>query len=340
MFESLKALFKLNQSFSGANPPPKLFNKLFDTMIKPILLYNAEIWSADLYNKAKKKDLYTFLNDMDKESFELMHNKFCKMNLQVGRKSTNIACKSELGRFPMIVDINIQVLKYWQRLEKLSSDRTLLYDAYEYCKHAKSLGKSSWLDYSNKIVEHNEMNNFINDAKLSTKVLSTKVKSCLHKNYISYHTHKLNQSEKLSVLKEIKEEYGLSPYLHNIKNINFRKTLTKLRISAHRLEIETGRYKKPRLDREQRICRLCEKDIGDELHFLCKCPPLQKQRHILFTKIASTHKEFNTYTDTQKCIFLLAPPQEMSPIVGQLCYEMMNVRYRLLSGPPPPITIL
>jgi exonuclease III len=332
--KSLKALFKLNQSFSGATPPPNLFNKLFDTMIKPILLYNSEIWSSDLSNKAKKRDLNSFFNDNEKESFELLHNKFCKMNLQVGRKSTNIACKGELGRFPMIVDINTQVLKYWQRLDNLPSDRTLLLDAYEYCKSASAQGKSSWLDYPNTIVEHNKMQNLVNDSKqLSPKVFSTKIKNSLSNNYVAYYTKKLNESEKLTFFKDIKREYRLSPYLNTIKNINFRKTITKLRISAHKLEIETGRYKRPRLDRELRICRLCDKDMGDELHFLCKCPLLQKQRQLLFTKLASIDTEFDTYTDAQKCIFLLDPTEETCPIVGQFCYEMMDTRDNLLRIP-------
>jgi hypothetical protein len=57
-------------------------------------------------------------------------------------------------------------------------------------------------------------------------------------------------------------------YLFTIKKENKRKILARLRISAHTLEIERGRYKK--LKREGQLCKACLK-IEDEPHFLLDC---------------------------------------------------------------------
>ena len=54
-----------------------------------------------------------------------------------------------------------------------------------------------------------------------------------------------------------------------------RVLYTKFRISAHKLEIEKGRY--IGLKVEDRICQLCKDDIEDEVHFLLQCPYLQKK---------------------------------------------------------------
>ena len=43
----------------------------------------------------------------------------------------------------------------------------------------------------------------------------------------------------------------------------------KLRISNHKLNIETGRYDK--ISRCDRICPVCSLDIEDEVHFLFDC---------------------------------------------------------------------
>ena len=51
-----------------------------------------------------------------------------------------------------------------------------------------------------------------------------------------------------------------------------RSKLTKLRISAHPLEIETGRYSKPCIPKECRFCHFCKTAVEDELHFLYDCP--------------------------------------------------------------------
>ena len=39
------------------------------------------------------------------------------------------------------------------------------------------------------------------------------------------------------------------------------------------LEIELGRY--VRLKINERTCKLCKKDVEDEIHFVCVCPALE-----------------------------------------------------------------
>ena len=52
-----------------------------------------------------------------------------------------------------------------------------------------------------------------------------------------------------------------------------RKNFTKLRISAHRLEIEAGRYTRPKTAIENRKCQLCSLNkIEDEYHLFMECP--------------------------------------------------------------------
>ena len=50
----------------------------------------------------------------------------------------------------------------------------------------------------------------------------------------------------------------------------------KFRISAHKLEIEKGRY--IGLKVEDIICQLCKDYIEDEVHFLLQFLTLQKER--------------------------------------------------------------
>ena len=58
-------------------------------------------------------------------------------------------------------------------------------------------------------------------------------------------------------------------YLSVIQNMEMRSYITKFRISAHKFPIETGRY----INTEQQncLCTLCERGIGDELHYFSKC---------------------------------------------------------------------
>ena len=60
------------------------------------------------------------------------------------------------------------------------------------------------------------------------------------------------------------------------KTVLYIQNITKLRISAHRLPIETGRYERPIVPRDKRYCKICTKSglpdtIGDENHLLFQC---------------------------------------------------------------------
>ena len=53
-------------------------------------------------------------------------------------------------------------------------------------------------------------------------------------------------SGKLYVYRRIKSSFGYEKYLTLIKKFKCRRALSSLRISAHRLEVETGRWVKKR----------------------------------------------------------------------------------------------
>ena len=54
--------------------------------------------------------------------------------------------------------------------------------------------------------------------------------------------------------------------------IKYRVSLSKFRLSSHRLQIELGRYTRPKTPAENRICRCCEDNVvEDEIHFLLTC---------------------------------------------------------------------
>jgi hypothetical protein len=48
--------------------------------------------------------------------------------------------------------------------------------------------------------------------------------------------------------------------------------LTKIRVSAHSLAIETGRYSRPKIPASERFCKFCKNVMEDEKHFILNCP--------------------------------------------------------------------
>ena len=72
-----------------------------------------------------------------------------------------------------------------------------------------------------------------------------------------------------------------------------RKAICKLRLSAHNLLTETGRYAKPKsMPRSERICEHCNLNlIENEFHFLSQCSLYEPERKKLYDHIIDFFKK-------------------------------------------------
>ena len=67
---------------------------------------------------------------------------------------------------------------------------------------------------------------------------------------------------------------------------HFRRNFTKMRISAHNLAIETGRYAKPiEIPKEKRVCFHC-KQPETEFHLIFECPLYHDERNLLYNDLS------------------------------------------------------
>jgi hypothetical protein len=81
MEKGRKAWFKIKKTITLSNPC-NLLEKLFDSLVVPIILYGSEVWGVG--NKFRNSD-----------PFEHLHLKFIKDMLGVPCKTTNVACLAE-----------------------------------------------------------------------------------------------------------------------------------------------------------------------------------------------------------------------------------------------------
>ena len=77
--KAIKASFKMFSLLSTSNNVNiSLLTKLFDAMIKPIATYGCEIWAVNfLMNIVKNTKSNKYFKQLDKISYEMVHNKFC-----------------------------------------------------------------------------------------------------------------------------------------------------------------------------------------------------------------------------------------------------------------------
>ena len=89
-------------------------------MVKPILLYNCEVWGSFL--KPRSQALDYFISDMfdDRYYHEVLFNKSCKYMFRVHSRFSNDAVRGELGMHPLNVNIYKQIVKFYFHLIDIS----------------------------------------------------------------------------------------------------------------------------------------------------------------------------------------------------------------------------
>ncbi len=174
-------------------------------MIKPILLYNCEIWAPTICNLDKMLEINTSkTQSYYKFPFKKMHMKWAKYILGVNNKSINIAITAELGRYPLIIDIMCTAVTYWSRMSETRKD-SLLYDCYRSNVQSNTNGENCWLSFTENLANRSNFH-----TELSMKKLTKKLKTYLE-NVFDYQfskdlyndTRNENEGNKLRTYKTI-----------------------------------------------------------------------------------------------------------------------------------------
>ena len=134
-------------------------------------------------------------------------------------KASNIACRAELGRFPLII------LNYLLYLQNKQPD-SLVRQSFLISSDLHTAGKNSFHCNLMKISEYFNFENFSPDLLDTAKV---KIFLRLMKQkYISYWQHTLQHSQKLEFYRSFQNEYATSNYLEITRKVSDMRTLTIL----------------------------------------------------------------------------------------------------------------
>ena len=95
---------------------------------------------------------------------------------------------------------------------------------------------------------------------------------------------RLKNSKKLDILMKLYRACIHPYHVDVLKNKNERAMLSKLRISAHKLAVEGGRYLI--IPKHERICTARNSgEVEDEEHFLLNCSLYKPLRQVLCSKL-------------------------------------------------------
>ena len=231
----------------------------------------------------------------------------------------------EVGRYPLMIEIIFNMLKYYHVISTTSDE--LMSNAYKESSDAHLSGQQSWVGCVKAFIQYLQIDAFFDDKVCKQKGnfkcnIFKKLQIAYFKiwNKLLFSDNRNNQihGNKLRTYRRFKNQFIQEPYLlwGNQKQI---QTLCKFRISAHQLEIERGRYFN--VEVKNRICKLCNSDVEDEIHFLLKCPALLKIRIPILNSLQSNYKNFSSLDTESSFIWLMSSED---PFVFNSVYKLLQ----------------
>ena len=317
--KATRALYALRAKIDINRLPIKLALKLFDTLIKPILLYASEVWEPFLNQDSAKWDY----NDIEK-----IHLQFMKRIMGVNRSTTNILIRGEMNRHSLQEEILRRNIRYADYIHN-KEENTMVKQAYLH-ELSRPPGCITFMNTIDKNVEplHSLHSKFFPYNNPYENIYEIPDGNLLLYTYQIFHNEwrtKLEDSIKGETYRSFKENMKFEPYL-NLQKRKHRVLLCKLRTSDHKLRIEDGRRTKPKTPREQRTCFQCPTQVEDEKHFLVDCK-LYGSRPQLYNIIEGICPEFTRLDNQNKFIYLMT--QESQAITTSLVSELedwLNLR--------------
>ena len=308
---ALRAFIKLKKKMGWFFQKfPLVSIKLFETLVKPILLYASDFWGI--------------LKLPKNNPTELIHHMFCKHLLGVQKQTTNVGVLLELGQIPLNIYAKKMAIKNWKRISLKKEANSLVIKSYEFALKEKL----NWPSLTkNNLSEIGMMQSFQGDNMIHEKAFA-RMRDIFHQEAFATIS---KESSKLRTYKEIKQEIGFETFLANMTNTRNRTTLTKFRLSNHTLMIEKGRHQ--RIDKNLRFCPFCPNCVEDEMHFLMDCKCFAIHRKGFFTKINETIRDNNLQFQNRKEKFVtLLSNRDIIPHTAQYLVQTMYVRDLLLEN--------
>ena len=126
-------------------------------------------------------------------------------------KTSNIACRAELGRYPLIFDINKRIFKYISYLQS-KEQSSLVIQSLMMSIDLHRNGKTSFYTNLKKILDYYNIPSNFNYENLDDMKIMHFVNH-VQKKYITHWRHSLCNSQELEFYNVFKDSYTPSIYL-------------------------------------------------------------------------------------------------------------------------------
>ncbi len=235
--------------------PYHVFEKLFDTLVWPVISYGASIWGTKSYS-----------------CINAVQNRAMIFYLGTGKYTPTAAVFGDMGWHPPITKQWKCVCNIWSRFTSMDNLR-INKRIFTWASNRANVSCKNWLyiakekfrslgffDYADVTRSFPKRIIGVNVTEAMLRIYINDWKTCVNR-IAGTRDRGLN---KLRTYRIFKSEFKTEDYCKMILPLSHRSAFAKFRCGVAPLRIETGRYEN--LDVRDRLCPFCVNNIENETH--------------------------------------------------------------------------
>jgi hypothetical protein len=228
------------------------------------------------------------------------------------------------------------MIRQYHRMLKLS-DKNMARKIFIWDKNLNDQNQiQSWNSEVRTIFNDNGMLNIFESENIFVlKEIIEKLNKSMLKRQQAIVKDQCLTSPKLRTFVKFKDFFNTPTYITKPLSFIQRKFLAKVRLGCLEIRIETGRYARPRLPAEARLCQTCtnaEQRIEDEYHFIFECKAYEHERFLWIHKM-ELPTNFETETPEKKFDLVLNEPKNVK-LTAQFLINIFDTRSKIVNNLP------
>ena len=299
--------------------PYNVFSTLYQACVCSISDYGGEVFGFKLFDSALKIHLRAARSFLGVPKTAPIAGIISEINLLLPQSRTQIKMVRQLHRILKMENERLtKKVFFWDK--KLNEEKTII----------------SWSSEVKTIFAEN----LCLDTFESGEIFNLKqIVGTLEENMIV--TQQATQKDQCENLPKLRtfikfKDFSCTPvYLKKPLSFIQRKFIAKLRLGCLEIRLETGRWARPRLPEESRICLVCpnqDQEPESELHFLFKCSTYQHERQSWLQKL-TIPENFQELQPEFKLDLVLNNPDNVK-ITSQYVINIFDKRSKIVSKLP------